>query len=66
MKIETFSMDYYDNVIDIWKRTGIALGPSDEREGILRMLERNPNLFLIGMIHGKLTDISVTPATRIS
>jgi ribosomal protein S18 acetylase RimI-like enzyme len=50
MKIENFSIELYDEVIEIWRKTGLSVGSSDTKEEVNRMLQRNPNLFLIGKI----------------
>ena len=57
MKIEKFSMKLYDEVVQLWKKAGISVGSSDSKEEIERMLERNPNLFLIGKIKEKIIAI---------
>ncbi len=46
-QVRTFSMDDYDQVILLWHETGLRVGPSDSREGILRKLERDADLFLV-------------------
>jgi ribosomal protein S18 acetylase RimI-like enzyme len=46
-RLRTFTMRDYGQVIDLWLRTGIAVGPTDSREGILHTLQRNPDLFLV-------------------
>ena len=46
-KIDTreFSIEDYDATIDLWKRVGgLEICEGDEREGILKLLERNPGL----------------------
>ncbi len=48
MNIELFTMRYYHEIIDLWKRSGIEVSSSDTRDEIARMLKRNPDLFLIG------------------
>lgn len=48
MDIEKFSMDYYNDVIKLWKKAGISVGSSDTVEELKTMLKRNPRLFLIG------------------
>ena len=48
MKIECFTMQYYHEIIDLWKRSGIDVTSSDTRDEIERMLIRNPDFFLIG------------------
>jgi ribosomal protein S18 acetylase RimI-like enzyme len=45
--LRVFTMRDYEQVIDLWLRTGINVGPTDSREGILSILRRNPDLFLI-------------------
>lgn len=57
MKIEKFSMKLYDEVVQLWKKAGISMGSSDSKEEIESMLERNPNLFLIGKIKEKIIAI---------
>jgi ribosomal protein S18 acetylase RimI-like enzyme len=46
-RLRVFTMRDYEQVIDLWLRTGIAVGPSDSREGIRRTLQLNPDLFLV-------------------
>jgi ribosomal protein S18 acetylase RimI-like enzyme len=57
MKIENFSMKYYQKVVNLWKKTGISVGSSDSEEEIEKMLKRNPNLLLIGKINEKIIAI---------
>lgn len=47
MMIQTFSMDQYDEVIQLWQRAGLQLSRSDTFEGILKKLERDAELFLV-------------------
>jgi len=54
MKIELFTMRYYHEIIDLWKRSGIELSSSDTRDEIARILKRNPDLFLIGKENEKV------------
>jgi len=54
MKIELFSMQYYQEIIDLWKRSGIEVSSSDTRDEIARILKRNPDLFLIGKENEKV------------
>ncbi len=54
MKIELFTMRYYHEIIDLWKRTGIEISSSDTRDEIARILKRNPDLFLIGKENEKV------------
>jgi len=54
MKIELFTMRYYHEIIDLWKRSGIEVSSSDTRDEIARILKRNPDLFLIGKENEKV------------
>ncbi|TFF89846.1 MAG: GNAT family N-acetyltransferase [Promethearchaeota archaeon] len=54
MKVERFNMNQYKEIIHIWKRAGINVGSSDTKEEIEKMLNRNPNLFLIGKTDEKI------------
>lgn len=54
MKIENMKIEHYDEVYALWERAGIGLGWSDRREGIKEMIDRNPNLCLIGKEDGKI------------
>ena len=57
MNIETFSIKFYEKVIKLWRKTGISIGSSDTKEGLKRMVQRNPKLFLIGSIDEKLISV---------
>ena len=56
------TIDMYEEVYELWKRAGIGLGWSDSKEGIKRMLERNPSMCfvlkdsekdkIVGVVHG--------------
>ena len=54
MKIEKFSMKFYDEVIQLWRNAGIGVGSSDSKEELEKMLTRNPDLFLIGKIKDQI------------
>lgn len=45
--LRVFTMHDYEEVIDLWLRTGISVGPTDSREGILHTLQRDADLFLV-------------------
>jgi len=53
-RLRVFTMHDYEQVIDLWLRTGITIGPSDSREGILHTLQYNPGLFLIADSGGRV------------
>lgn len=54
MEIREFRIADYEDVIALWGRAGLLLGRSDERSEIEKKLERNPDLFLIGVDAGKI------------
>jgi ribosomal protein S18 acetylase RimI-like enzyme len=57
MKIEKFSMKFYDEVIQLWRNAGIGVGSSDSKEELEKMLVKNPDLFLIGRIKEKIITV---------
>ena len=52
--IEEFSIEMYDRVYELWKLGNLTLGSSDTKERILRVVERNPETFLVGKINNKI------------
>jgi len=50
-------MEYYDDVIQLWTNAGINVSSSDSKEEIERMLNRNPELFLIGIFKNKVVAV---------
>jgi ribosomal protein S18 acetylase RimI-like enzyme len=54
MKIEKFSMNMYNDVVQLWRNAGISVGSSDTKIELKRMLKRNPGLFLIGKLKDKI------------
>ena len=59
MIITEFSMKYYLNVIQIWRESGISVGSSDTKEEIKKALDRNPELFLVGLIGKKIIAVVI-------
>ena len=57
MKIEKFTMESYEDIVDLWRKSGISVGSTDTRDEIERMLQRNPNLFLIGKVDNKVIGV---------
>ena len=47
MQISSFSLQQYDEVVDLWQRAGLQLSRSDTVEGLRHKLERDPDLFLV-------------------
>jgi len=51
MKIENFSPQFYEDVVNIWKKTGISVTSSDTKKELNVMFNRNPDLCLIARIN---------------
>ena len=47
MHIREFQLADYEDVIELWKLSGLILRPGDEHEGIKTKLGRDPDLFLV-------------------
>lgn len=47
VKIRAFTLDDYDEVIQVWTDAGLTLSPSDTRPELAKKLERDPDLFLV-------------------
>ena len=55
MEIREFHIsDDYENVIALWERAGLVRGRSDERGEIEKKLQRDPDLFLVGVEAGEI------------
>jgi len=59
MKIEKFKMQYYQEIVELWRKTGIGVGSSDAKEEIALILERNPEFFLIGKEEEKVIAVVI-------
>lgn len=59
MKIETFIMDHYQDVITLWKKAGISVGSSDSEQEIEKVLQRNPSLFLVGKKESRIISVVI-------
>ena len=54
MKIEKFTIEYYDEIVELWRKAGIEVVSSDTIDEVTRVLSRNPDLFLIGKINDEV------------
>jgi ribosomal protein S18 acetylase RimI-like enzyme len=54
MLIRSFSMDEYEEVVQLWQRAGLQISRSDTREGIKKKLERDAELFLVAEEDGRI------------
>ena len=59
MKIEKFKIEYYDEVVGLWRKTGVEIVSSDTIDEVTRVLNRNPDLFLIGKLHEKVIAVVI-------
>ena len=59
MKIEKFKIKYYNEVVELWVKTGIGVGSSDTIDEVSRVLNRNPDLFLIGKEQEKVVAVVI-------
>ena len=54
MLIRLFTMNDFDAVTALWARAGLLAGRSDERPEIEKKLERDPDLFLVGVVDDRI------------
>ena len=54
VRIRTFEMRDYDEVAALWLAAGISLHLSDDAPSIERKLERDPELFIVGELEGRI------------
>lgn len=54
MEIREFRISDYEHVIALWGRAGLLVSRSDERSEIEKKLERDPDLFLVGIDAGAI------------
>ena len=59
MNVENFKMQYYNEVLELWRKAGIGVGSSDTKEEIAMILGRNPSLFLIGKEEDKIVAVVI-------
>ena len=57
MIIEKFSMKFYEEVVELWRKSGISVGSTDTKEELERIVRRTPQLFLVGKIDKKIISI---------
>lgn len=59
MIIEKFSMKFYEEVVELWRKSGISVGSTDTKEELERFVRRTPQLFLVGKIDGKIISVVI-------
>jgi len=50
-------MVFYDEVIQLWRNAGLGVSSSDSKGEVEKMLNRNPDLFLIGTLKDKVVAV---------
>lgn len=59
MIIEKFSMKFYEEVVELWRKSGISVGSTDTKEELERVVRRTPQLFLVGKIDEKIISVVI-------
>ena len=54
MKIQSFSLEYKQSVINLWKACNLVVPQNDPEKDIDRKLKVDPDLFLIGVVDGEV------------
>ncbi|MFX0001752.1 MAG: GNAT family N-acetyltransferase [Candidatus Hermodarchaeota archaeon] len=57
MIIEKYTLKFYQEVIELWRRAGINVGSTDTREELERVVQQNPDLFLIGKVDNNVISV---------
>lgn len=59
MIIEKFSMKFYEEIVELWRKSGISVGSTDTKEELERVVRRTPQLFLVGKIDEKIISVVI-------
>ncbi len=59
MEIREFHISDYESVVALWDRAGLLASRSDERGEIEKKLNRDPDLFLIGIDSGAIVGVVI-------
>jgi len=54
MKIQKCTIEFYEEVVKLWRDAGISVGSSDTKEEVTTMLNLNPDLCLVGQLNDKV------------
>jgi ribosomal protein S18 acetylase RimI-like enzyme len=54
LRIRTFEISDYPEVVKLWAEVGLELRPGDEEEGIRIKVRRDPELFLVAEERGRI------------
>ena len=57
LRFREFRLSDYDEVVELWKESGLVLRPGDGREGVELKLQRDPDLFLVAEDDGQILGV---------
>ncbi len=57
MQIREFRLSDYDEIVKVWKESGLILRPGDDFDGITLKLQRDPDLFLVAEVSDKIVGV---------
>lgn len=57
MQIRGFRLSDYDEIVKVWKESGLILRPGDDFDGIRLKLRRDPDLFLVAEIRDEIVGV---------
>ncbi|MCK4370937.1 MAG: GNAT family N-acetyltransferase [Candidatus Lokiarchaeota archaeon] len=52
-------MKFYEEVVELWRKSGISVGSTDTKEELERVVRRTPQLFLVGKIDEKIISVVI-------
>ena len=59
IQIRKFRLSDYEEVVNLWQKTGLVLRPGDDLEGISLKLKRDRDLFLIAEKDHKIVGVVI-------
>jgi ribosomal protein S18 acetylase RimI-like enzyme len=57
MRIHEFRIEDYEEVMRLWKESGLVIRPGDDIEGVKLKLQRDPDLFLVAAEKGEVVGV---------
>ena len=54
VQIREFQMNDYNEVLELWKEAGLVIRPGDDLSGVRMKMLRDPDLFLLAQLEGKV------------
>jgi ribosomal protein S18 acetylase RimI-like enzyme len=59
LRLREFTMADYEAVVDLWRRAGLWMRPSDSAEQVALKLQRDPDLFLVAGAEGRTVGVAM-------